>query len=149
MLSGKGQFVCAAFAPAPACDATGLMTFEAPFAYTERGERKLALVKLRLCARCAQRAFAAPEVASEEEEGGRGQSVAHNVSAADAAGHLAEAAVELASEDAAAAAKPAAKTAGASAVEPAAELVAAPATEPALPAGSKRYRSGGAVEKPF
>ena len=81
VLSGKGQFVCAAVAPAPACDATGLLTFEAPFAYAERGERKAALVKLRLCARCAQRAFAAP--AALEEEPTAAEAVAEAEAAAE------------------------------------------------------------------
>jgi hypothetical protein len=66
VLSGKGQFVCAAIAPA--CDSSSLMTFEVPFAYAERGERKAALVKLRLCARCAQRAFDAPSAGEDEKE---------------------------------------------------------------------------------
>ena len=50
VVSGKGQFSCGS----KGCDsADGLASYEVPFAYTEAGERKQALVKLRVCARCA------------------------------------------------------------------------------------------------
>ena len=52
VVSGKGQFMCGA----KGCDATaGLASFEVPFSYTEAGERKQALVKLRVCAACAEK----------------------------------------------------------------------------------------------
>ncbi|EFJ41245.1 alpha-1,2-mannosidase [Volvox carteri f. nagariensis] len=50
VVSGKGQFVCGA----KGCDAgEGLCSYEVNFAYQEAGERKQALVKLRLCPACA------------------------------------------------------------------------------------------------
>lgn len=49
VVSGKGQFTCGA----KGCDATdGLASYEVPFAYTEDGVSKQALVKLRVCASC-------------------------------------------------------------------------------------------------
>jgi len=63
VVSGKGQFVCGA--TRPACSGTvGLRTYEVPFAWVERDEKRTALVKLRLCGSCAALAFArgaAPE----------------------------------------------------------------------------------------
>ena len=45
VLSGKGQFSCGA----RGCSETrGLATFEVPFGYEEAGERKEALVKVRM-----------------------------------------------------------------------------------------------------
>ncbi|KAG2434917.1 hypothetical protein HYH02_012115 [Chlamydomonas schloesseri] len=50
VVSGKGQFVCGA----KGCDASdGLCSYEVNFAYQEAGERKQALVKLRVCPACA------------------------------------------------------------------------------------------------
>ncbi|GFR50375.1 hypothetical protein Agub_g12589, partial [Astrephomene gubernaculifera] len=50
VMAGKGQFVCGA----RGCDATdGLCSYEVNFAYQEAGERKQALVKLRVCPACA------------------------------------------------------------------------------------------------
>ena len=50
VVAGKGQFSCSA----KGCEtAAGLATFEVPFAYSEAGEEKQALVKLRVCGPCA------------------------------------------------------------------------------------------------
>ncbi|PNW80941.1 hypothetical protein CHLRE_07g336250v5 [Chlamydomonas reinhardtii] len=50
VVSGKGQFVCGA----KGCEASdGLCSYEVNFAYQEAGERKQALVKLRVCPACA------------------------------------------------------------------------------------------------
>lgn len=52
VVSGKGQFVCGA----KGCDeAEGLCSYEVNFAYDEAGERRQALVKLRVCPSCAYR----------------------------------------------------------------------------------------------
>lgn len=48
--SGKGQFECG---EVYCGERHGLMSFEVPFAYKEAGERKQALVKVRLCPRHA------------------------------------------------------------------------------------------------
>jgi hypothetical protein len=54
VVAGKGQFVCGALG----CDGVaGLHSYELPFRYTERGEAKNALVKVRLCGRCAPKLF--------------------------------------------------------------------------------------------
>ncbi|EFN56799.1 hypothetical protein CHLNCDRAFT_22127 [Chlorella variabilis] len=46
VVNGRGQFVCGA----QGCEERrGLASFEVPFAYQEAGERKQALVKLRVC----------------------------------------------------------------------------------------------------
>ncbi|PNH03978.1 Protein FRA10AC1 [Tetrabaena socialis] len=50
VLCGKGQFACGA----KGCEAgEGLCSYEVNFAYVEAGERKQALVKLRVCPACA------------------------------------------------------------------------------------------------
>ena len=50
VLRGKGQFICG-HSP---CDKTDkLRSYEVKFSYREAGERKLALVKLRVCPECA------------------------------------------------------------------------------------------------
>ena len=52
VFDGKGQFTCGN----KACAATdGLESFELNFVYTEHGERKQALVKLRACPQCADK----------------------------------------------------------------------------------------------
>ena len=52
VVGGKGQFACAA----KGCDAVdGLVSYEVNFAYEEAGEQKQALVKLRVCPRCADK----------------------------------------------------------------------------------------------
>eukprot|EP00879_Flechtneria_rotunda_P021692 GHRR01022872.1.p1 GENE.GHRR01022872.1~~GHRR01022872.1.p1 ORF type:complete len:196 (+),score=90.38 GHRR01022872.1:726-1313(+) len=52
VVSGKGQFVCCA----KGCDeCSGLASYEVNFAYSEAGQLKQALVKLRLCSSCAQK----------------------------------------------------------------------------------------------
>ena len=52
VVGGKGQFACAA----KGCDAAdGLVSYEVNFAYEEAGEHKQALVKLRVCPRCADK----------------------------------------------------------------------------------------------
>ncbi|KAG0026613.1 hypothetical protein BGZ81_006213, partial [Podila clonocystis] len=49
---GKGQFTCGSLR----CDETkGLQSWEVNFAYVEQGEKKNALVKVRLCERCSER----------------------------------------------------------------------------------------------
>lgn len=54
VVTGKGQLSCAN----KRCDKEeGLVSYELPFAYTERGDRKSALVKVRVCVRCAERLF--------------------------------------------------------------------------------------------
>ena len=50
--SGKGERVCAA----RGCASTdGLRSFELPFEYVEQGEKKLELVKCRVCRGCAKK----------------------------------------------------------------------------------------------
>lgn len=50
VISGKGQFICGA----KGCDKRdGLCSYEVNFAYTEAGQQRQALVKLRLCSGCA------------------------------------------------------------------------------------------------
>ncbi|KAF8976466.1 hypothetical protein BGZ52_007915, partial [Haplosporangium bisporale] len=49
---GKGQFTCGSLR----CDETkGLKSWEVNFGYVEKGEKKNALVKVRLCERCSER----------------------------------------------------------------------------------------------
>lgn len=49
-MSGKGQFVCGNLK----CQANDSLTaWEVPFAYIESEEKKVALVKLKLCADCS------------------------------------------------------------------------------------------------
>lgn len=50
VVDGKGQFICGSLR----CDAReGLASFEVPFSYSEGGQAKQALVKVRVCARHA------------------------------------------------------------------------------------------------
>eukprot|EP00798_Chlamydomonas_sp_ICE-L_P003948 gene3948-14025_t len=51
VVAGKGQFICGA----RGCNesGSGLASYEVDFAYTEAGENKQALVKLRVCPGCA------------------------------------------------------------------------------------------------
>ena len=50
--SGKGERICAA----RGCDSRdGLRSFELPFEYVEQGEKKLELVKCRVCRSCAKK----------------------------------------------------------------------------------------------
>ncbi|KAL1921950.1 uncharacterized protein VTP21DRAFT_10592 [Calcarisporiella thermophila] len=52
VISGKGQFVCAS----TSCEEiNGLKSWEVNFAYQEHGERKNALVKVRLCEACSNK----------------------------------------------------------------------------------------------
>ena len=51
VVDGKGQFTCGGL-PACATPSHGLATLEVPFAYKEGGEKREALVKLRLCRMC-------------------------------------------------------------------------------------------------
>lgn len=52
VVDGKGQFVCGN----KVCPvAEGLESWEVNFAYLEQGERKNALVKLRLCSKCSKK----------------------------------------------------------------------------------------------
>ena len=54
VINGKGQFICGALD----CDAVNaLSTFEVPFQYEEAGVSTAALVRLRLCGKCASTAF--------------------------------------------------------------------------------------------
>lgn len=51
-IQGKGQFSCGAIG----CDSRiGLESFEVPFAYKEVGEKKSALVKVRVCEACSRK----------------------------------------------------------------------------------------------
>jgi len=50
VIDGKGQFICA---QKKTCSETeGLRTWEVPFGYAEDDKKKMALVKVRLCAEC-------------------------------------------------------------------------------------------------
>lgn len=52
LITGKGQFICGN----KMCNQKeGLRTWEVNFAYKEHGEKKNALVKLRLCHKCSQK----------------------------------------------------------------------------------------------
>jgi protein FRA10AC1 len=52
VFEGKGQFSCAELS----CSArTGLVGWEVPFSYLERGTKKATLVKIRLCASCGKK----------------------------------------------------------------------------------------------
>ncbi len=52
MFSGKGQFICGNLK----CEERiGLKSYEINFAYLEEGEKKNALVKLRVCPSCASK----------------------------------------------------------------------------------------------
>ncbi|EIE22911.1 hypothetical protein COCSUDRAFT_8481, partial [Coccomyxa subellipsoidea C-169] len=51
VISGKGQFSCSARG---CSESRGLATFEVPFGYEEAGEKKQALVKVRVCPEHAQ-----------------------------------------------------------------------------------------------
>eukprot|EP00922_Rhytidocystis_sp_ex-Travisia-forbesii_P036383 GHVS01053987.1.p1 GENE.GHVS01053987.1~~GHVS01053987.1.p1 ORF type:complete len:286 (-),score=52.43 GHVS01053987.1:384-1241(-) len=67
VVQGKGQFVCGN----KACDAAdrsrgGLRSYEMNFVYTEKGKRKQALVKARLCLSCARRLNFKKEDVEEE-----------------------------------------------------------------------------------
>lgn len=51
VVAGRGQFTCGNVS----CTAEdSLSSYELPFSYVERGEKKLTLVKVRLCPTCAQ-----------------------------------------------------------------------------------------------
>lgn len=54
VLAGKGQFMCGSLS----CDGVlALHSYELPFRYSERGVQKEALVKVRVCGRCAPKLF--------------------------------------------------------------------------------------------
>ncbi|KAI9915044.1 hypothetical protein PsorP6_007029 [Peronosclerospora sorghi] len=54
VVAGKGHFSCGN----KRCDArTGLQSYELLFAYTEQGNRKRCLVKVRVCSACAEKVF--------------------------------------------------------------------------------------------
>jgi hypothetical protein len=54
VINGKGQFFCGSLE----CDVvTALSTYEVPFQYEEAGLSTAALVRLRLCGKCASTAF--------------------------------------------------------------------------------------------
>ena len=60
VLSGKGQFQCAALS----CDGVlALHSYELPFRYLEKGLQKEALVKVRVCGNCAPKLFGQPSSA--------------------------------------------------------------------------------------
>ena len=65
---GKGHFTCGGL-PTCATPTDGLTTLEVPFAYKEAGERKDALVKVRLCRLCRYKL----EYKRNEEKRERGQ----------------------------------------------------------------------------
>lgn len=52
VISGKGQFVCGS---KRCSEQSNLESWEVNFAYVERGEKKSALVKLRLCPSCSHK----------------------------------------------------------------------------------------------
>ena len=62
---GKGQFTCGATSCAKDESLTSL---EVPFEYSEHGQRKQAMVKLRLCERCAKRLRHTRKYARRREE---------------------------------------------------------------------------------
>eukprot|EP00898_Chlorokybus_atmophyticus_P004595 jgi/Chlat1/5136/Chrsp33S05136 len=65
LVSGKGQFICGN----KACDERrGLQSFELNFAYKEAGEEKNALVKLRLCPKCAYKLHYKKEKELEKQQ---------------------------------------------------------------------------------
>ena len=76
VVTGKGQFSCGE----KRCDATSrLASYEVHFGYREAGERKEALVKLRVCESCARklnhgRASAFPKVSEASGDGRRRRS---------------------------------------------------------------------------
>jgi hypothetical protein len=54
VIGGKGQFECGNITKGKPCAATAaLHSYELNFAYTEQGQRKQELVKVRACPRCA------------------------------------------------------------------------------------------------
>lgn len=60
-VQGKGQFACGAVD----CDGrSGLASYELPFKYVEAGEKKMALVKVRVCPECSRKLLAARKDAS-------------------------------------------------------------------------------------
>nr|CAG8434013.1 9065_t:CDS:2 [Entrophospora candida] len=52
VISGKGQFICAS---TKCSDTNDLKSWEVNFAYMEDGEKKNALVKIRLCPKCSDK----------------------------------------------------------------------------------------------
>ncbi|CAH1765154.1 15116_t:CDS:2 [Entrophospora sp. SA101] len=52
VISGKGQFICAS---TKCLDTNDLKSWEVNFAYMEDGEKKNALVKIRLCPKCSDK----------------------------------------------------------------------------------------------
>ncbi|CAG8466551.1 5500_t:CDS:2 [Ambispora leptoticha] len=52
VMSGKGQFECAS---TRCSESNGLKSWEVNFAYMEDGEKKNALVKIRLCPKCSEK----------------------------------------------------------------------------------------------
>jgi protein FRA10AC1 len=48
-----------------------LQAFELPFAYEEGGERKTALVKVKLCERCARKLMWKKEAGGEDDKASR------------------------------------------------------------------------------
>nr|XP_023028051.1 protein FRA10AC1 [Leptinotarsa decemlineata] len=52
VVSGKGQFICG---NKKCSEEDGLRTWEVNFGYVEQGEKKNALVKLRLCPKCSKK----------------------------------------------------------------------------------------------
>ena len=80
VVTGKGQFSCGE----KRCDATSrLASYEVHFGYREAGERKEALVKLRVCDSCARklnhgRASAFPKVSEASGDGRRRRSGARD-----------------------------------------------------------------------
>jgi len=66
--AGKGQFTCGE----KRCDASdGLASFECVFAYVEGGVRKRAMMKVRACARCAEKLGAGGGVSRAKPKDGK------------------------------------------------------------------------------
>ncbi|KAI8110637.1 hypothetical protein M9435_002311 [Picochlorum sp. BPE23] len=67
-VQGKGQFACGAV---DCQEQSGLASYELPFKYIEAGEKKVALVKVRVCPDCSRKLLAARQDASASA--GRGE----------------------------------------------------------------------------
>ncbi|KLT45654.1 hypothetical protein CC85DRAFT_234058, partial [Cutaneotrichosporon oleaginosum] len=75
VVEGLGEETCGSLRCAhhpSGSEAVDLKAFELPFVYVEDGERKEALVKVRLCTKCAKKLTWKPE---EERERGRKRSM--------------------------------------------------------------------------
>lgn len=87
VLAGKGQFQCGSLS----CDGVlALHSYELPFRYSERGVQKEALVKVRVCGRCAPKLFGRTASSAAEAPsyaGGGGSSRSRRASGTRPPGH--------------------------------------------------------------